>query len=568
MNTRTSQVPLESHVNLVPIRVVVHDGSGNAVENLHKEDFQVKQDGKVQFITHFSVQTPASAASQVARGEAIPLPPDSTSYAISGSAPDAPASAAGGANSGSKLALPTRFVALLFDDSHLDVGDLSRAKIAALKFIDTQVKPSERLAIFNISGRSQVDFTDDHEKIRAAIKILIPNPVGAYDPKNEHDCLQITYYQADLIQNKNDQQALAAATADAMACSADAPTAQAQATEAASLVSSTVPMVLQAGDINTQYSVRRLEEVVRRVAALPGQRSIVLISPGFLTPTYEYDVSLVIDKANHSNVFINTLDARGLYTVDPIGDITQPTPVRANATTSGMSLQYRLDEQRQQSEVLADLAYSTGGFYFRNNNDLDAGFRTTAAEPEVSYLLAIVPDNLKNDGKFHTLNVKLLTKEKYSVQARRGFFAPKRGQTPEEVAKQDIEDALFSQEEQEGFPIQLHLQYYKVDEMNAKLSVLAHVDLTKLHFEKSEGRNWDDLTIVAGLFDRNGNFISGEQKTLEMRLKDTTLEKLDQTGVTLKTNFDVKPGGYMVRLVVRDSKAAQLSARNGVVEIP
>ncbi|MGC1965623.1 MAG: VWA domain-containing protein, partial [Candidatus Acidiferrales bacterium] len=421
---------------------------------------------------------------------------------------------------------------------------------------------------FNISGRFQVDFTDDHEKIRAAIKTLIPNPVGAYDPKNEHDCQQITYYQADLIQNKNDQQAASAATADALACSAGAPSAQMQAAEAASLVASSVPIVLQAGDINTQYSVRRLEELVRRIAALPGQRSIVLISPGFLTPTYEYEVSQLIDKANHSNVFINTLDARGLYTVDPIGDITQPPPVRANAQTAGMSLQYRLDEQRVQSEVLSDLAYSTGGFYFRNNNDLDAGFRTTAAEPEVSYLLAIVPDNLKNDGKFHTLSVKVLTKEKYTVQARRGFFAPKRGQTPEEMAKQDIEDALFSQEEQEGFPIQLHLQYYKVDEMNAKLSVLAHVDLTKLHFEKSEGRNWDDLTVVAGLFDRNGNFISGEQKTLEMRLKDTTLERLDQTGVTLKTNFDVKPGGYMVRLVVRDSKAAQLSARNGVVEIP
>ena len=133
------------------------------------------------------------------------LPSDSTSYAIAGSSsPDATAS--GKATDG-KLALPTRFVALLFDDSHLDVGDLGRAKIAALKFIDTSVKPSERLAIFNISGRSQVDFTDDHEKIRAAIKTLIPNPVGAYDPKNEHDCLQITYYQADLIQNKNDQQA-------------------------------------------------------------------------------------------------------------------------------------------------------------------------------------------------------------------------------------------------------------------------------------------------------------------------------------------------------------------------
>jgi VWFA-related protein len=567
MNTRTSQVPLQSHVNLVPIRVVVHDGSGHAVENLRKEDFQVKQDGKVQFITHFSVETPASAASQVARGEAIPLPPDASSYAISDSSADAAGKAAGGADAG-KLALPTRFVALLFDDSHLNVGDLSRAKVAALKFIDASVKPSERLALFNISGRAQVDFTDDHAKIRAAINAMIPTPVGAYDPATQHDCLQITYYQADLIQNKNDSQATAAANEDALACSAWAPNAQAQAQQAAMLVASTVPSVLQAGEINTQYAVRRLEEVVRRISALPGQRSVVLVSPGFLTSTYEYDVSQVIDKANRSNVFINTLDARGLYTVDPIGDISQDAPVRANATTSGMSLQYRITEQQVQSEVLADLAYSTGGFYFRNNNDLDAGFRVTAAEPEVSYLLAIVPDGLKNDGKFHTLNVKLLTKEKYTVQARRGFFAPKRGQTPEELAKQDIEDALFSQEEQEGLPVQLHLQYYKVDEMNTKLSVLAHVDLTKVHFEKSDGRNWDDLTVVAGLFDRNGNFITGEQKTLEMRLKDTTLERLGQTGVTLKTNFDVKPGGYMVRLVVRDSKAAQLSARNGVVEIP
>jgi hypothetical protein len=154
------------------------------------------------------------------------------------------------------------------------------------------------------------------------------------------------------------------------------------------------------------------------------------------------------------------------------------------------------------------------------------------------------------------------------VQARRGFFAPKRGETPGQLAKQDIEDALFSQDEQQSVPIQLQLQYFKSDAQNAKLSVLAHVDLTHVGFQKSQGRNWDDLTIVAALFDRNGNFITGEEKTLELRLKDATLERLDQTGVTVKTNFDVKPGGYLVRLVVRDSKAAQLSARNGVVEIP
>jgi VWFA-related protein len=566
INTRTTTVPLESRANLVPVRVVVHDSTGQAVENLRKDDFQIKQDGQLQFITHFSVEMAGSTDNQVARGEAIPLPTDSAS--VTESAPDAsgkPVAAAPGA-----LTMPTRFVALLFDDVHLDVGDVARTRTAAMRFIETTVKPNERLAIYTISGQHQVDFTDDRSAIRASLVALMANPVGAYDPKTQQDCLQMSYYEADLIENKGDQQAAAAALSDAMACEASMPggSPQTDAAQARVLVASTVQMAIQAGYINSQYAVQRLQEVVRRVSALPGQRSIVLVSPGFLMSTLEYEVSEIIDKANHANVYINTLDARGLYTVDPIGDVTRRPQPHSDAATMAIDLQYRLEEQQVQSDVLSDLAYSTGGFYFRNNNDLDAGFRVTAAEPEVSYLLAFVPSNLKNDGKFHTVSVKLTTKEKYTVQARRGFFAPKRGETPEQLAKQDIEDALFSQEEQQSVPIQLHLQYFKSDAQNAKLSVLTHVDLNHVGFEKSQGRNWDDLTIVAALFDRNGNFITGEEKTLELRLKDATLVRLDQTGVTVKTNFDVKPGGYLVRLVVRDSKAAQLSARNGVVEIP
>jgi hypothetical protein len=94
------------------------------------------------------------------------------------------------------------------------------------------------------------------------------------------------------------------------------------------------------------------------------------------------------------------------------------------------------------------------------------------------------------------------------------------------------------------------------------------VDITQVRFDRSDGRNSDDLTIVAALFDRNGNFIRADQKTLEMHLKDATLEKLHHSGLIVKTNFDVKPGGYMVRLVVRDAKAPQLASRNGVVDIP
>jgi VWFA-related protein len=552
MTTRTAQVPLESHVNLVPVRVIVHDSHGNAVGDLREADFEIRQDGKPQVISHFSLETPASLAGQVVRGTPGDKSADGT----------APAT-------GTALTLPSRFVALVVDDAHLRIGDLMRMRLAAIRYVNESVKPNERIALFTVSGQDQVDFTDDHAKIVSELKVLIPRPVGAYDPEDSTECLKISYYQADQIENKHDDMANSAAQADALQCAlAENIPAKTAATTAAAMAASTVQEVLQAGNLNTQYSLRRLDEIVRRISAMPGQRSMVLISSGFLTSTYEYDLTQVIDRATRQNVFINTLDARGLYTVDAVGDISQPAPMRANSATAAMSLQYRVDEQRVDSEVLADLANSTGGFYFRNNNNLDAGLLQTASEPAVSYLLAFVPSGLKNDGKFHTITVKMLTKEKYTVQARRGFFAPKHGKTPEELAKQDIEDAVFSQEEQQGLPVQLNLQYFKVDAGNAKLSVLTHVDITQVRFDRANDRNSDDLTIVAALFDRNGNFISADQKTLEMRLKDSTLEKLHSSGLTVKTNFDVKPGGYMVRLVVRDSRASQLASRNGVVDIP
>ena len=72
---------------------------------------------------------------------------------------------------------------------------------------------------------------------------------------------------------------------------------------------------------------------------------------------------------------------------------------------------------------------------------------------------------------------------------------------------------------------------------------------------------------MSAIFDRDGNFISGTQKVLQMHLKDETLESRVNSGVTLKSSFDVKPGRYIVRLVVRDADG-QLAAQSSAVEIP
>jgi hypothetical protein len=67
-----------------------------------------------------------------------------------------------------------------------------------------------------------------------------------------------------------------------------------------------------------------MEEALRRLAAMPGQRKLVLISPGFIISSLVAERVDAIDRANRSGIVIDTLDARGLYTPDLNGDIADP----------------------------------------------------------------------------------------------------------------------------------------------------------------------------------------------------------------------------------------------------
>jgi hypothetical protein len=309
-----------------------------------------------------------------------------------------------------------------------------------------------------------------------------------------------------------------------------------------------------------------LYDALRRLTSVPGQRKMVFISPGFVLSTLLAERSEVIDRSTRAGVVIDTLDARGLYTPDLIGDIADP-PVDSYKT-GGFKASYRVGAQSAQSEIMADFAAGTGGTFFHNRNDLDVALRQAIAAPSTSYVLGFSPQNLKLNGSFHTLKVSLTGKQKFSVQARRGYYAPRNIKNPEDAAKEEIQEAVFSQEEIRDLPVELQTQFFRRDATEARLSVLAHVDLKGLKFRKVEDRNHDDLTLATVIFDENGNFVTGGEKILEMKLRDATLQRLDRSGITVKSSFDVKPGNYLVRLVVRDKEGELMAARNGAVAIP
>lgn len=533
LTSRDEPTTFKVNVKLVVVRAVVRDSLGHAVGNLRQEDFQIFDKGKPQVITQFEIEQPGTLIAK-ARQESEDKSNDDP-FGITPSSP------------GKVPAVPERFVAYMFDDVHLEFGDLARVREAAERHFST-LRATDRAAIFTTSGQTILDFTDDHAKLHETLLRLQPRPISAHS----HDCPDISYYQADLIINKNDHEALAVALQEAASCHSSS-----------QLVSSTSRAVLDAGDHESRISLGVLKDVVRHISRMPGQRTVVLVSPGFIAPQMEFDYMDIIDRAVRSQVVINPLDARGLYALLPFGDISYsgtsaPPPAKAFIETAAASAN---------DDLLAVLSDSTGGVFFHNNNDFDEGFRRVAQSPDYSYVLGFTPQNLKLDGSFHTLKLTLKNPQKFTLQARRGYYAPKNFADPNEQAKQEIEDAMYSQDELHSLPVKLHTQFFKVSEDDAKLVVLAHVDVRQLHFKKVEGRNDNVLTCVSAVFNRNGNFIQGTQKIVTMHLKDDTLEHKLASGLTLKTSFDVKPGSYLVRLVVRDSEAKLISAENGTVEI-
>jgi hypothetical protein len=321
---------------------------------------------------------------------------------------------------------------------------------------------------------------------------------------------------------------------------------------------------LPLGDHETRLAMGVIRELVRRMAAMPGQRSIILVSGGFVTlAEHSLEKSEIMDRAIRSSVLINALDARGLYT-----DTTDISRQGTNPVTEMVLQQMERQTSRAQADVMAELAAGTGATFFQNSNDLDAGFARLATAPEYYYLLAFSPQNLKMDGSFHALKVTLKNVKDVAIGARTGYYAPRHLENAIETAKREIEEALFSREEMSDIPVEIHTQFFKSGENSARVSLIVKVDVKHLKFRKEADRNCNELTVVAGLFDRNGVYASGNQKKIEMRLKDETVEKRLDGGLTIRSSFDVKPGTYSVRLVVRDAEGQTMSARNGAVEIP
>ncbi len=607
------QAPLKVATNLVIVRVVVRDAQGKPVEGLRKEDFKIFDRGQEQTITQFEVES-----------ELAP-PPNSGTVEVPGEerlrdAPAAPAVK-------SPAAAPARFLALHFDDLNTSFADMAAARDAAEHYISTNLQPQDRVGVFTTDATLS-DFTSDAKLLHEALLKLRVNPRSR---TLDHDCPQLSDFQAQqILESPNNQNTDAWKVANnelaacdtgsqppAMASSAGSsggmssgnsvgslsggpggsspggPGSSMPGTSGGSTMGGAGPSpggfssnlilqrartVVQQAEFQARANLQAIERVVTYTSQMPGQRTVILVSAGFLSRSVQDQVDRLIDRSLRLQVVISALDPKGLATFMREMDVTQVHTSSEDSVRAVHSLDSTVEMVT--SSVLADVAEGTGGEFFHNRNDLKAGFGALGGSP-VSYILGFVPADTKPDGKFHAIKVTLTEKAKgASIQARRGYFAltndtprvldvrEKEPASAESPIEEKLREMTISRMDVAELPVTLVAEPFAGDDGTHTLSVSTHLDTHSLQFRKDDGRNVNTVVFVFAVFDEKDNLLDAQMRRAKVNVPDEQLPALVAVGLDLHLTFQLKPGTYRVRAVVTESENYQMTAFSRSVTIP
>ena len=241
----------------------------------------------------------------------------------------------------------------------------------ASKALDAALTGGDMAAVVSTSGKVNSGLTRDPAKLADAVKALRANEIYRSDSA---DCPKIGYYQADQIVNWRNNEALQEAIRQIMfVCSPR--TLEDQATGMAQAAAQRALTIAEQSVLTTYAAI---SEYVRRMAKLPGQHTMVLVSSGFLPieQAARSAESKLMNLAAEYNVTINALDARGLY----VSSLTASQNIR-NRDPQQMG-DYQQREMTIAENAMGELADATGGTFFHNNNDLEAGFQSLLNRPK------------------------------------------------------------------------------------------------------------------------------------------------------------------------------------------
>ena len=382
----------------VIVDVVVTKGQDEAVTALHKQDFELFEDGKPQSIDFFEEHTTASAPADI---PLVPMPPN-----VYTNVPAAPA--------GDSVNV------LLLDTLNTPRPDQSYVHEQILNYL-RQAKPDARIAIFVLGSRLSLiqGFTDDPALLRAALNDkqtgFHPNTTGV---SRTH-------------QDDQEDQAVIAARQQNLGGGGRTSVA------IATLAESQAAFGQYQADQRTAMTLDALQSLGRYLAGIPGRKNLIWFAgqyPVYFFPhtgekqplndfrEHTEEIKHTSDVLTLSKVAVYPMDATGMMVnyKEDAGHPDKPTMFDYTQMAG---------ERSDKMSTMEQIASDTGGQAFFNVNDLNSAINRVIHNGAHYYTLVYTPANKKMDGQFRHIQVKL-TPGKYKLAYRRGYYADDTGSQP------------------------------------------------------------------------------------------------------------------------------------------
>ncbi|MBZ5514527.1 MAG: VWA domain-containing protein [Acidobacteriia bacterium] len=526
-------------VNLVQVDAVVTDSKGHQVTDLRPEDFEILEDGRPQTITNFSYISIAALTRGPLQAQLPPQPPGAPSVPPVRLRPEQ----------------VRRTIAIVVDDLTLSPESILNARKALKNFVDEDVQPGDLVAILRTaSGLGALQqFTNDKRLLYAAI-----DRIRFYLPGSR------------FIGEFTLQGALGSPEASGPGDSSRRPVDEYEGArrdlEAAGRQEGEFRQRIYSGGM-----LGALDYVVAGLRDLPGRKSLVLVSDGTLPlppegPSVQEILHKLVDLANRSSVVLYTLDMRGFPTLvfsGNNGNLAGGSALRSAHFGSQGGMNY--------------LAKQTGGLFVHDTNDLAGGIREILDDQSGYYLIGHKPPpdifKLVNGARgYHQVEVKVKVPG-LQVRSRTGFYG-----IPDEEAR----PVYHTRDEQlraavttspfgaAGVHVQLAAQFVNGGRKDSIARLWLHIDASDLTLQDAPGGTKKAaIDLLALTFDDNGAVVNGLNRTFTGSFAPYQLGALRKLGVNYRMDVPIKqPGGYQLRMAVRDTASERVGSASEFIEIP
>ena len=507
---------LKMNGDLVLTNVVARDTkTGEVVQGLKQSDFSIYENGKKQQIDTFDFES-------VDKAEPLNEP------TVSGLA----TGISGKGNNTVVVAKPEdlrnhRLIVMFFDLTSMRPEDLDRSVAAAKDFLKNKMQAADLVALVSLGDTLKVDqdFTVD--------KDALINEVGVYNGTEGQG------FALGATANSNQVEDTTGYTADES----------------------------EYNDINTDRELFALRAVAKSLGKITEKKSLLYFSGGIQRDGIENQASLrsAVNEAVRANLAIYSVDTRGLQAISPLGDASTGS-LRGTGAYNGGALLNNMNNNLATQEVMTTLSTDTGGKAFLDSNDFAPAFAQVERDTSAYYAIGFHSSNPARDGKYRKLTIKI-DKPGVKLEYRPGYHAPADFRhAGHEDRERDLEEQLASDLPATDMAVYLDAMYFRMDENSYFVPVSLIVPGSQIPFVKGGDKDKATLDIIGEVIDDAKRPIGHARETVKLNL-DPSLQAR-QKNIQYTTSFNLPPGKYQLKFVVRENQTGQMGSFEAEITLP